>query len=99
MPAPSVTQILRTGLKYFYGELQFRDFSGGLNVRDAASQLAENESPADSNVTLDERGGVAKRLGFVKYNTNAFNASLVSNVFYWSSGQNLITQAGTELFK
>lgn len=99
MPAPSVTSVLKTGLKYFYGELQFRDFSGGLNVRDAASQLGQNESPADSNVTLDERGGVAKRLGYIKYNTNAFNASLTTTGYYWPTGQNLITQSGTELFK
>jgi hypothetical protein len=99
MPAPSVTSVLKQGLKYFYGELQFRDFSGGLNVRDAASQLGQNESPADSNVTLDERGGVAKRLGYVKYNTNAFNGSLANNGYYWPTGQNLITQCGTELFK
>ncbi len=39
MPAPSVQSIVRTGLRYHYGELQFRDFSGGLNIRDAAPEL------------------------------------------------------------
>ena len=78
MAAPSVTSLLKTGLHFFYGELQFRDFSGGLNIRDAAAQLGQNESPADSNVTLDERGGVSKRLGYAKYNGTAFNASLTT---------------------
>jgi hypothetical protein len=99
MPAPSVTSLLRQGLRYFYGESQFRDFSGGWNIRDAQGELAANESPDLYNVTLDERGGISKRLGYTKYNGSAFGASLVTNCFYWSTGQNLITQAGTKLYK
>src|SRR6266542_3590297 len=97
--APSAISILRTGLKYYYGESQLLDFSGGWNVRDAAAQLAGNESPDCYNCTLDERGGLAKRLGYVKSNPTAHNASLVINEFYWPSGQNKITQSGTGLFK
>lgn len=44
--------------------LRARDFSGGLNLREAPPELASNESPDLWNVTLDERGGVAKRTGF-----------------------------------
>jgi hypothetical protein len=99
MPAPSVTSLLRQGLRYFYGESQFRDFSGGWNIRDAQGELAANESPDLYNVTLDERGGISKRLGYTKYNSSAFGSSLVTNCFYWSTGQNLITQAGTKLYK
>jgi hypothetical protein len=99
MPAPSVQSIIRTGLRFNYGELQFRDFSGGLNLRDAAPELAQNESPDLYNVTLDERGGISKRLGYAKNNPTPFNASKVSNVYYWASGQNKISQSGTGLFK
>ena len=99
MPNPSVTSLLRQGLRYFYGESQFRDFSGGWNIRDAQGELAANESPDLYNVTLDERGGISKRLGYTKYNSSAFGSSLVTNCFYWSTGQNLITQAGAKLYK
>lgn len=44
--------------------LRIRDFSGGLNLREAPPELAPNESPDLWNVTLDERGGVAKRRGY-----------------------------------
>lgn len=80
-------------------ELKIRHFDGGLNLRDAQSELAGNESPDMSNVTLDERGGIAKRLGYVKDNSSPYNASLVQNLFYWASGQNKITQSGAAVFK
>ena len=97
--APSVTSIYRTGLRFNYGELQFRDFSGGWNIRDAASELAGNESPDLYNVTLDERGSLGKRLGYVKYNAGAFGAALTVAGDYWATGQNQITQAGASLYK
>lgn len=58
------------GLKT-YTEVLLRDFSGGLNLRDALTELAPNESPDCINVILDERGGMAKRLGYVKWNATA----------------------------
>ena len=97
--APSAIAILRTGLKYYYGETQLTDFSGGWNIRDAAAQLAANESPDLYNCTLDERGGAGKRLGYSKYNGSIFQAALVTNTFYWPSGQNEITQCGAKLYK
>src|SRR5215831_13460896 len=97
--APSAIQILRTGLKYYYGETALQDFSGGWNVRDAAAQLAGNESPDCYNITLDERGGMAKRLGYVKSNPTPYQSALVSNEYYWPSGQNKITQCGAKLYK
>ena len=99
MPAPSVTSLLRQGLRYFYGESHFADFSGGWNIRDAQGELAANESPDLYNVTLDERGGIAKRLGYSKYNGSIFQAALVTNTFYWTTGQNQITQCGAKLYK
>lgn len=43
-------------------------FAGGLNLRDAPTELKPTESPSAWNVTLDERGGVVKRLGYTKWN-------------------------------
>jgi hypothetical protein len=88
---PRSTRYVRT--------LRMRNFSGGLNLRDVEPELATNESPDLWNVTLDERGVVQKRLGFIKSNPVAHNASKVTNVFYWASGQNKITQSGTQLYK
>src|SRR5712691_4600637 len=97
--APSVIQIMRQGLRYFYGETSLLDFSGGWNIRDAAGQLAANESPDLYNCTLDERGGVGKRLGMVKYNGTAFKAALNQNGMYEPSLQAQITQTGDSLYK
>lgn len=46
-----------------------RDFSGGPDIRDAASQLAPNECLDAWNLVFDERGGTASRLGYVKLGT------------------------------
>src|SRR5262245_41936232 len=54
-----------------YADVHIGDFSGGLNVRDALTELALNETPDCMNVVLDERGGVGKRLGYVRWNTTA----------------------------
>jgi hypothetical protein len=99
MPGQSVYSIVRSGLRFNYGEVKLEDFSGGLNIRDAANQLAANETPDCYNITLDERGGAGKRLGMIKYNGSPFQAALISNKFYWPSGQNEITQCGDKLYK
>src|SRR3990172_6814495 len=44
-------------------------FDGGLNLRDAPTEIAPNETPDCMNVTLDERGGAESRLGLSKLNT------------------------------
>lgn len=55
-------------------ELEFRNFSGGINTRDWSSELTGNEFPYSSNVTVDERGGAQKRLGYeARYAATAFN--------------------------
>jgi hypothetical protein len=94
----SITSTVRQGLRYFWGEVRLVDFSGGLNLRDAAPELATNESPDMWNVTLDERGGIQKRLGFRKWNSSAFGASLVKNTYAWPSGGTVLTQAGANLY-
>lgn len=56
-------------------------FAGGLNLRDAPTELQANESPSCWNVTLDERGGVVKRLGYSKWNASAA-AHLFQDSYY-----------------
>ena len=67
-------------------------FAGGLNLRDAPTELKPSESPSCWNVTLDERGGVVKRLGYAKWNASAAAHlmqdgyySLLMNLLYWYS--------------
>jgi hypothetical protein len=43
--------------------VQTQGFTGGVNIRDVISQLAQNELRASENGTLDEGGGWSKRLG------------------------------------
>lgn len=47
------------------------DFTGGLNLRADAFQLADNESPDMQNVDVDPRGGFSSRGGIVEYSTAA----------------------------
>lgn len=78
--------------------LRINNFAGGLNLRDAQSELAPNESPDLWNVTLDERGGISKRLGCDKYNGSAFQAALVFNTHYSKTVQKQVTQCGAKLY-
>lgn len=78
-------------------DLTFRDFGGGLNLRDAASELAPNEFPAASNITIDERGYVQKRLGYVDRYGVQVGSGLVSNIFYWATKGWLVEQVGLSL--
>ena len=47
------------------------DFTGGLNLRADAFQLADNESPDLQNVDVDPRGGFSSRGGIIDYGTAA----------------------------
>src|SRR6266542_2828006 len=85
-----------SGLRTFH----LNDFSGGLNIRDAASELAANELSDAYNVTLDERGGVAGRLGYMKWNPTPYNvAAKVQNTYYWEGARKLITQVGASMYE
>jgi hypothetical protein len=66
-------------------DLTFRDFSGGLNLRDSASELSADEFPFSWNVTIDERGYVQKRLGYADRYGAQVGAGLVSQMFYWGT--------------
>lgn len=64
------------------------DFTGGLNYRADAFQLADNESPDMQNVDVDPRGGFSSRGGIVEYSTAAVGGaspgSFVANsLFPW----------------
>lgn len=79
--------------------LPAQDFSGGLNLRDAPSSLAPNESPDMMNVTLDERGGIQKRLGQRKWNATVYPGGTVKQTFEWKSAAKVIVQAGGDLYE
>lgn len=79
---------------------EIRDFSGGPNLRDAASELAANECLDSWNMTFDERGGAASRLGYSKYNGTTFDAAATTKNVFWSELLGtLISQVGTKLYK
>jgi hypothetical protein len=51
------------------------------------------------NITLDERGGIVKRLGRSKLNTGGALPGTPSNVFFWKSAGVTIFQIGTTVYK
>src|SRR5262249_20711777 len=67
---------------------------GGWNPRDAPSEVAGNESPDCMNVTLDNRGGVVKRLGLFLLGTGGGLGSPPVNSFYWPGEQKAVIQDG-----
>jgi hypothetical protein len=75
------------------------DFSGGWNPRDAPSELADNESPDCMNVSLDERGGVVKRLGLTRLGSGTTLTGAPSNLFFWQKGGVYIVQDGAVVRK
>lgn len=82
-----------------YNSIRIEDFSGGWNPRDAQAELAFNESPDMLNFTLDERGGLVKRLGWEFTSSSISGASAeVQAIFYSKALDRLIVQSGTKLF-
>lgn len=61
---------------------QLQRFDGGLNLRDAPTEIAPNESPDCMNVTLNERGGVESRLGLLKLNAASLLPAAPSYLYY-----------------
>lgn len=79
---------------------ELADFSGGLNIRDSWNAMAPNESPDMMNVTLDERGGLQKRLGSRRDDSTTILADQPpNNLFYWPTTGQLIMQLGARVFK
>jgi len=75
------------------------DFSGGWNSRDAASQVANNESPECLNVTLDVRGGFQKRLGLTRVGSGTTIVNPSHRMFYWQKTGETIIQDGAVVRK
>lgn len=87
-----------------YLSTRLPEFSGGLNLRDAATELGLNESPDLLNVTLDERGGLTKRLGYVRWNASAaanpvtygYSSSVATRILWYSAADGkLYSDPGT----
>lgn len=79
---------------------QARDFSGGVNDRDAPPELAANELEDAWNITLDERGGASSRRGFVKYNGVQYDpGTLTRNIWPSPLLTTTIEQVGAKLYK
>lgn len=76
---------------------RFREFSGGLNLRDAQSELALDDLAAAYNISLDDRGGANSRLGRSRLYTLAGNT--IMTLFYSKvASLGLISQSGTKLY-
>lgn len=68
--------------RFYPSYIDLSSFDGGLNLRDAPSEIAPNETPSCVNVTLDERGGVASRLGVSKLNGSSLLPAAPSCLYY-----------------
>jgi hypothetical protein len=84
--------------------IQINDFTGGLNYRADAYQLADNESPDLLNVDVDPRGGFSQRTGFSDYNSAAIggigaDAFAPSRAFAWDgNARQLLLSANNKVF-
>lgn len=80
------------------------DFTGGLNYRADAFQLADNESPDMQNVDVDPRGGFSSRGGIIDYGTSAVGGATAGGftprrLFAWDgSSKQLIIAANNKVF-
>ncbi len=62
--------------------LRLERFDGGLNLRDAPSEMGANETPDCVNVTLDERGGAVSRLGLATLNAASLLPASPAYLYY-----------------
>ena len=76
-----------TAVRGYIIPLTVGNFTGGLNLRDYPSEIADNESPACENVTVDARGGVTKRLGLLRLDdpTGTNIPTDIRNFYYWAA--------------
>jgi hypothetical protein len=88
------------GRRAAFQDIILSDLSGGLNVRDALTELAQNETPDCMNIVLDEKGGATKRLGYSVWNatplpnlvTYGYESDVCNCVFWY-------TQADGKLYR
>ena len=80
------------------------DFTGGLNYRADAFQLADNESPDMQNVDVDPRGGFSSRDSLVDYSTAAIGGIAATGfepnkLFAWDGAyKHLMIAANDKVF-
>ncbi len=80
------------------------DFTGGLNYRADAFQLANNESPDMQNVDVDPRGGFSSRGGIIDYSTAAVGGATAGaftprRLFGWDGAyKHLMIAANDKVF-
>ena len=91
MAATLQTMRSPTASAYRYDEKS--DFTGGLNLRAAQFNLAENESPALLNVEVDPRGGVRRRDAVAKINSTSLDNEIISLMTHYEADQNQILAA------
>ncbi len=76
---------------------------GGLNLKSAVTNLADNESPNCRNVIFDTTGSIRKRRGFLKLNAQAIAGSpTITGIFQLqrSDGSEcVIIGAGTDIYQ
>lgn len=77
--------------------LPITDFTGGLNLRDDAFQLAANELPDITNVRILAQGGVERRQTVRNLNTSALT-STPKNIwtFYGGGNNQIVVQQGND---
>lgn len=80
------------------------DFTGGLNYRADAFQLADNESPDLQNIDIDPRGGFSSRGGMSDFNSNAIGSIAAGafsprRLFAWDGAyKHLLLAANDQIF-
>jgi hypothetical protein len=75
---------------------QLGRFDGGLNLRDAPTEVAPNETPDCMNVTLNERGGVEARLGSLELNAASPLPAAPSYLYYSVVSDALLAYISTD---
>src|SRR5690606_33563136 len=60
----------------------YYDFRGGLNTDAAPDNLMDNELAQADNIDLLERGGIAKRKGYIRLNDESYGGQ-VEQIFEW----------------
>ena len=71
-------------------------FDGGLNLRDAPTEIDLSETPDCMNVTLDERGGAVSRLGLSKLNGSSLLPATPSTLYYSRVADALLAYISTD---
>lgn len=79
--------------------LRLGPFPGGLNIRDAYTEIAANELADGTNFTLDERGVAIKRNDCPANATFAVPPGAVTAFFFSSAINYAIIQVGTTLYR